>query len=146
MIFGVQNVLWAVASYSLAFLLVRSTKVEHFLHAAPNYFISLHHKLLKACYPSSMSVLSLWRDVTYHTKFVSLHMYDICCCYSRSWRLVVTMSLNCNHQRAYCSSLRWYMSMDPRRNNIDRGNRRTLRKNLSTTFVCHKSHMYWPGL
>jgi hypothetical protein len=30
-----------------------------------------------------------------------------------------TMSLNCGHQRVQCSSLRWYMTMQPRWNDAD---------------------------
>jgi hypothetical protein len=54
--------------------------------------------------------------------------------------MVDTMSLNCDHQRACCSSPRFYMSMDSQggMDDTDRGNRRTRRKTcpsatLSTT-------------
>jgi hypothetical protein len=33
-----------------------------------------------------------------------------CCCCWRRWG--ETSSLNCGHQRAYCSSLRWHTSVD----------------------------------
>jgi hypothetical protein len=57
-----------------------------------------------------------------------------CCCRPRRWG--ETMSLNCRHHRAYCSSPRWYLSMDPRWNDIDRANRRTRRKNLIPVPLC----------
>jgi hypothetical protein len=45
-----------------------------------------------------------------------------CCCCSCRWD--EAMSLNCGHQRVYCSSRKWYMSMiywEPWCNNINRG-------------------------
>jgi hypothetical protein len=42
-------------------------------------------------------------------------------------------------------SLRWYMFMEPRWNDTDRGNRRNRRKIFPSATVHHKSHMDWPG-
>jgi hypothetical protein len=44
---------------------------------------------------------------------------DILCC---SYRWDETMSLNCGHQRAYCSSSMWYISMDRHGGIISTGN------------------------
>jgi hypothetical protein len=52
----------------------------------------------------------------------------------RSCRCGETVSLNCGHQRAYCSSSSCWpnMNMEPRCNDTDRGNRRTRRKPCSS--------------
>jgi hypothetical protein len=63
----------------------------------------------------------------------------------RGWSVHVDgmrLSLNCGHQRACCSSPRWYMSVDSRGGNgNDRRKPKNSEKNLSQ---CHKSHIDWP--
>jgi hypothetical protein len=56
------------------------------------------------------------------------------------------MSQNCCHQRAYCSSPRWPMSMELTWNNTDRRKPKNFEKNLSQCHSVHrKSHMDWSG-
>jgi hypothetical protein len=63
-----------------------------------------------------------------------------------SCRLDETASLNCGHQRAYCSSPRWHEYGEPRQNVIDRVRPKNSEKNLSQCrLIHHKSHMDWPG-
>jgi hypothetical protein len=59
----------------------------------------------------------------------------------------VRLSLNCSLQRTCYSYSRWYMSMELRWHDTDRGNLRKVEKNLSRFhFACHKSHMNWPRI
>jgi hypothetical protein len=66
-----------------------------------------------------------------------------CCC---SCKCDETMSLNCGHKWAYCSSPTSYMSMESHGGIDYRGKPNNSKKNLSQCrFVRHKSHMDWPG-
>jgi hypothetical protein len=56
------------------------------------------------------------------------------------------MSLNCRHQRVYCSSPRWYMSTESHSGMILTGETEELGENLSQCHFFHrKYHMDWPG-
>jgi hypothetical protein len=67
----------------------------------------------------------------------------LCACNCCSCRWDETVSLNCSHQHAYCSSPGWYISMEPWWNSTDRGKPKNLEK-IQCHFVRHKSHMDWP--
>jgi hypothetical protein len=69
------------------------------------------------------------------------------CC---SCRWGETMSLNCGHQRAYCSSQRWYIHMEPDRMTVNSESRRTRRKTcpsatLSTADLTWSNPVANPG-
>jgi hypothetical protein len=56
-----------------------------------------------------------------------------------------TMSLKCGHQRAYCSSPRWYEYGEPRWNYTERRIPKNSNQNLfQKHFVRSESHMDWP--
>jgi hypothetical protein len=81
------------------------------------------------------------------------HSYPLSCPPStRAWQIdwswrVKTASLNCCHKLTYCSSPRWYMSMENDGGMILTGeNKITWDKNLSQChFLHHKSNVDWPG-
>jgi hypothetical protein len=55
-----------------------------------------------------------------------------------------TISLNFGHQWTYCSSPRWYISMENQRGMISTGV--YLERKLIEALICHhKYHMDWPG-
>jgi hypothetical protein len=75
----------------------------------------------------------------------SVSVRSALCC-SCSYRWCETLSLNCGHQRAYCSSSRWYMSTESHGGIVLTGeNRRTRRRICPSAHLSITSHMDRPG-
>jgi hypothetical protein len=100
---------------------------------------------------SSRTSWRTFRTKIYFTSvklFLRKFIWSYCC----SCRWGETISLNCGHQRAYCSSSRWYMSMESHDGMTLTGeNRRSLRKAdpsaaLSTTNLTWTDPGANPGL
>jgi hypothetical protein len=65
-------------------------------------------------------------------------------CRLRRWG--ETMSLNCGHQRAYCLSPWWCMSMESRCNDTVRGKSENSEKKTCSRLRCYSvHHMEWSG-
>jgi hypothetical protein len=66
------------------------------------------------------------------------------CC---SCRWGETVSLNCDHQQAYCSSPRWYMSMESHGGMIMTGGNRTTRRKTCPSAISSTTKPTWtdPG-
>jgi hypothetical protein len=99
---------------------------------------------LTAVFPPSFSLF-----IPLRSKYSPQHpvlKHPLCfSCSSCRWGEII--SLNCDHQRVYCSFPRWYTSMERHDRMIMTGeNQRTRRKNLSLChIVSHKSYVDCPG-
>jgi hypothetical protein len=104
-----------------------------------NYILSSSSPL-----PPGRSSSLLARDLTTRIFIASLSVLDFISCSCSCWW--DKTSLNCGHQRAYCSSPQMICEYgEPQWNDTDRGKPKNLEKNLSQCdSIPNKSHMDWP--
>jgi hypothetical protein len=105
--------------------------------------IDLRNKRFSAFYRLMWKLRLAYQFSGQDRYFMAIYKTATNSCCSRRWG--ETISLNCGHQQAYCSSSRWYMSVENHGGMILTGENWWARRKTCPHFVHHKFHMDWAG-